>query len=221
MNGAYNFLYCLCLISILLATLIGVIRYKQYSYSMKIIVWGLIITFLSEIAGYIAINTHKYELRYTFYHFYDIIESVITTSYFIFAFKPVNPIKLMKINALIWPVIGIYNMLFLQPINVLNTNMLMVESFVFISLSLFSIYIIIRQDKVENIFKFPHFWMAVLYLISWSTTFFFWAFVNSLYKGEWKYSDVATYLQSIIEGLFYLGTAATLYLYNRKMEIND
>ncbi len=221
MNSAYNILYCLCLISILLATLIGAVRYKQYSTAMKIIVWGLIVTSISETACYIAVNAHKYALRYTFYHFYDIIESVLTTSYFIFAFNPVNTRKFLVINVILWPVLGVLNILFFQPLGTMNTNMLMLESLTFVSLSLFLIYMTIKQNKVENIFKYPHFWMAVLFLISWSTTFFFWAFLHSLYIDKWKYRIVATYLQTIIEGLFYLGTAATLYLYNRKLEIND
>lgn len=221
MNSAYNTLFCLCLLSILLATLVGVIRYKQYSIAMKIIVYGLIVTSISETAGFIVVNAHRYALRYTFYHFYDIIESVLTTSYFIYVLKPNNQERLMKFNVIFWPVIGVSNIIFFQPLGTMNTNMLMVESLMFISLSLFLIYETIRQNKVDNIFKYPHFWMAVLILLLWCSSFFFWAFVHSLYVDKWKYRIVAMYLQSIIEAIVYLGTAATLYLYNRKMEIND
>lgn len=221
MNNAYNALFLLCVISILLATSIGVFRYRQYSIGMKIIVWGLIVTSVSEIACFGAVNAHKYALRYTFYHFYDIVESILTTSYFIFAFKPVNKHRLVIINVISWPVVGVLNILFFQPLGTMNTNMLMVESFMFIGLSLLLIYVTIKQNKVENIFKYPHFWMAVLFLILWCSSFFFWALVHSLYLDKWKYRIVVMYLQSIIEAIVYLGMATTLYLYNRKLDIND
>ena len=188
---------------------------------MKIIVWGLIVTSISETAGFIVVNAHKFALRYTFYHFYDIIESILTTSYFICVFKPIYSNRLIKINIIFWPLIGILNIIMFQPLGTMNTNMLMVESLLFISLSLFLIYETIRQNQVENIFKYPHFWMAVLFLLLWCSSFFFWAFVHSLYVDKWKYRIVVMYLQSIIEAIVYLGTAATLYSYNKKMEIND
>lgn len=204
-----------------ISAVVGMVRFKQLNTALRFIVAGLILTMLSETANFIIVSLHKYDVRYTVYHFYDILQSFITTAYFIYILRPLDHRKLMMLSAVFWPLVGIANILFLQPLGTMNTNMLMVESFVFITLSLYLIYITLKNDKVENIFRYPHFWMAVLFIITYSSSFFYWAFLELLFQGKWKYRILILYLQSVLEVIVYLGMAFILFYYNKKMEVND
>jgi hypothetical protein len=220
MGATYTLLFYLCLFSMIIASMAGLFKYKYLDTAMRLLVASLILTSISEICCYVAVIYARYLLRCNIYHFYDIIQSILTTAYFIYAIKPHHYRKLLLLNFIFWPAIGISNIIFFQPLGTLNTNMLMVESFVFITLSLYFIYLTLKNDKVANIFKDAYFRIAVIILCLWSSSFFFWALVDFLFQGKWKYADVTMYLQSLIEAMAYFGIAATLYFYDKRIELN-
>lgn len=216
MSRGLFIIYCLYVIAVIIAAVIGFTRYKKLQPAMRIIAWLLLLTSVSELCSYIATVNEKYELRYTIYHFYNVVEAFVITAYFIYAIRPIYYRKLMIANAILWPSIGIANAVWLQPLHTLNSNMLMLESFSFITMSLYSIYHILRDDTVDNIFNHPHFRIAAIFLISWGSTFFFWAFIKILYRHHWPYMDAAVYMQAIISILVCVGIAITLFISSKK-----
>lgn len=216
MNGSnyiYNALFIAAILSILLAVVAGIFRYNRLSLAMRTIVIGLIITLLSESICYVIVKNKNYALRYSIYHIYDIIESIFITQYFILIIFGSKKIPTV-LNLLFWPIIGVANIVFFQPLGSMNTNMLMVESFVFITFSLYYIYMTLKNDKVYNIFSFSYFWMTLAILVLWSSSFFFWALLHYLFADKWKYRVISMYVQTVIEIFGYLCMAVTLLRYN-------
>ncbi len=190
---------------LLASVIVGIVRYKYYDKATRIILLLLSISLLSEIASYAAVRLEAIDLKDVIYHCYSIVEIVLVTLFFLEAIKPYRYRKLKLLAIFLWPVMGILNVILLQPLRKLNTNMLMLESFSIITMSLYLIYWLLKKNSNENIVKNPHFQMAVVWLVYWSGTFFFWAFIKILYGDRWPYIHTAITLQSMLLLVTYLG----------------
>lgn len=188
---------------------------------MQIIVILLGTICLSELLSYATSEAKMYSIRYKIYHVYGIIEMLLQSLFYIYSVRPHYYRKIILLATIACPIIGILNITFLQPFDSLNNNMKMLESFSTITMSLYFIYWLLKNDKVNNIFKSSHFWIAVLWLLLWSGTFFFWAFVKLLYRGHWVYFKIVDHAQNVINIITYAGIAAVLILYRKNYKANE
>ena len=200
------------------AAIIGLLRFRYLDKPLRV-VWGLlVISSVSEMVSYIALETGNVFIKGVVYHIYSIIEIVLITWFFLLRIKPHHYRLLLLINFVGWPIVGVLNMLFLQPVDGLNTNMLMLESFVIITMCLYFIYWLLKNDVVHNIFGYSHFWVSIIWLLLWSGTFFFWAFIRVLYSDEWPYLQTAVLLQGILLVITYCGFGLVFFLYPNNRE---
>lgn len=206
--------YYLCLAA---STIAGIIRYRQADNALRVIVILLVFTGVCETASYLFYKLGKYEWRTLFYHFSSVIMMMIVLTYFLTLLKPSRPYRLLALVFPVWLVLASLNVIFLEPLTALNTNMLMLEGFVSITLSLFSIYHLLRMDVTTSIFLNPHFWVAVSLLMLYSNTFFFWAFIKILYSSHWRYMDTVLCMQIINNAILYAGIG-TIFLFYPKMK---
>src|SRR5579872_3553381 len=206
-----GWLFFLLLSSIILGATIGIVRYKNLDTAMCMIVMLLILSFVDELGSYMAVIHGKYTARYIIFHIYGILQAFLFTAYFIYAIKPFRHRMMIAFSALFWPAIGMLNIMFLQPFNELNSNMMMAESCSFTTLSLYYMYYLLKDERIENIFSFPHFWMTFIILISWSSSIFFWAFIQILYLSQWQHIVVVFYAQAALNILVYVSMAAVLF----------
>lgn len=209
--------FCIYYLAIIITLLVGITTYKRLDVAMHAVVMLMAVMSISELISYVAVELRQYAMRYAIYHFYSIIEIFLQSLFFIYAIKPHHYKRLVVISAIVWPIIGFLNMVFLQPWNQLNNNMLMLESFATITMSLYFIYWLLKNDKVKNIFRDPHFWMAVCFLILWSVTFFFWAFIKILYRADWPYSELIMYIEVIINTCVFIGMTVIFLTYPQKL----
>lgn len=204
---------------LLVSVIAGFTRYKILDDAMRIFVILLGFTSVVELATYFLLVTEHNNGKALLYHMWSIIEITIITWYFLKLNKPYHHATLIKLAVIVYPTTGIMNILFFQPINTLNTNVLMLESFITISLSLYSILQLLKKHTSTNIFYSPHLWICILWLLSWSSTFFFWAFIKILYSMGWEYRNAALNIQGAINILVYAGIAAILLLYPKMKTI--
>lgn len=183
---------------------------------MRMITAFLVLTFCSELLSFILLKQEEYRLRYSVYHVYNIVQLLLISLFFVYAIKPYRYRRFIILSLFLSPLVGVANMLFLQPINSINSNMLMFESFVITSLSLYLLYHRVKNYKHTNIFKNTDTQIALVLLLSWSTTFFFWAFIEILYDSDWKYSSTIINTHIIINILVYASIAAVFYFYPKK-----
>jgi hypothetical protein len=201
---------------LLLGIAIGYSKYKRMDAAIRLLVQWLTIIAIAELATYILKKMENHGQKYVVFHLSSTLEIVLITAYFIKLLRPKNSNILMTLNIVIWPSIALLNALFLQPITELNTNMLMLESFSIITMSLYFIYKVIINNLVENIFQNPHFWISLLWLLLWSTTFFFWALIKILYRAHWRYTESVLTLQGIINLVVYAGITVVILFYSKK-----
>lgn len=200
---------------------IGVFRYPRLDGPMRILVVLLVITACVEIAAYISILHQNVLIKGSLYHVFNIVEGILGTAFFLNCIRPRRYRGLMLLSITAWPLAGMLNMVFLQPPDNTNSNMLMLESSVVITMCLYFIYWLLRNEQVVNIFLYPHFWVAMLWLVLWSSTFFFWAFIVILYKQRWQYLQFAISMQAVMNMLVYTGIAAVLFFYPKMKQLEN
>jgi hypothetical protein len=198
------------------ATVAGVVRFKRLDTAMRIIVYLMLATSVCEMFSFAMRTMKDYPLRYSVFHIYAVVEILLQSLFFIYAIQPRKYRRLITAGAVVWPAIGMLNVLFLQSFGALNTNMLMVESFSTITMSLYFIYWFIKNDQVILLYRHPHIRIAALLLLLWSSAFFFWAFVKILYSNHWPYYNLIDQTSTTINTLVYSGIALTFLLYPKK-----
>ncbi len=203
---------------VLTALIVGMAKYRQLDKAMQVVVLLLLLTAIGEMLSYITSEMKAYFIRNRIFHVDCIIEIFLISLFFIYAIKPKHYRKLIVLTVIVWPTMGILNIFLLQSFDTFNENMLMLESFSTITMSLYFIYWLLKNDRVKNIFAYPHFWVAILWLLMWSITFFFWAFVRVLYSERWPYIDTAMHIQAIVNIVAYAGIAAVLILYPKNLK---
>jgi hypothetical protein len=145
------------------------------------------------------------------YHVYTIIALILISRYYL---KTVRVFK-YKVSsyavAVFWSLIGLLNLYF-QPINILNSNTILIESIVVIFMSLHCLYLILINNEILDVLSYPHFWVWTGLLLIWCSTFFFWAFFDELIKSKAPYKDLLLSLQIIINILGYTGISSSFFI---------
>ena len=195
---------------------IGMFFYRKYDGATRFICILLATTLVSEIVSrYFA---YHYNNNNAVFHFFNVIELYLIS---IFFFKSILlrhfKVALICITV-IYPLLGILNALFLQPLDVLNSNFIVLESFIVMAMALYSLYRILINEKIHTIQSHPQFWFWVCLLIYFSATFFFWPIIKILYVQKRNYY-LAIYMQIVINIIAYSGIGSTLFFY-RKMNRN-
>ena len=137
-------------IILLLATITGVTLYRRLDKALRFIAILLVLTVISETASYILVELKEYGVRYSVFHIYSMLQLLLISLFFIFAIKPYHYLKLIFAGIVLCPTIGIINIIYLQPLDRLNTNMLMFESFAINSMALYFIYYTIKNSQANS-----------------------------------------------------------------------
>jgi hypothetical protein len=204
--------------SIILAAVIGILRYNSSDRGLRILTILFIVTVISELLCYISLINGHYEARYSLFHLYSILQGSLLSGYFLQVTKPYHHVKYIIAIVLFWPLTGVLNIMYLQPLDALNSNMLLTESLVFITLSLLFIY---KSLKVDGLTISSHFIIALIMLVFWSSTLLFWATIKILYRNHWKYTDQIMYAQAIVNIIAYLSIAVTIFYHTKKKKLES
>lgn len=204
--------------SIILAAVIGILRYESSDRGVRILTILFIVTVISEVLCYISLIQGHYKTRYSLFHFYSIFQGGLLSGYFLEVTKPYHHGKYLIATILFWPLIGVLNIIYLQPLDALNSNMLLTESLVFITLSLLFIYKSLKGDGVTIT---SHFIISLTMLVFWSSTLLFWATIKILYRNHWKYTDQIMYAQAIVNIIAYLSIALTIFYHTKKKKLES
>ncbi|HTN16098.1 MAG TPA: hypothetical protein VL092_00350 [Chitinophagaceae bacterium] len=195
----------------------GLLRLKRYDSAMRIVVLWLCVIAVAELITYILLKTGQHTTKYLVFHISAVLELILISAYFLKLFCPPRLFtRYLLLICILCTTAGLLNVRYLQSWDQLNTNMLMLESFCIITLSLYAIYRTLKNDLVLHLFRDAHFWIWVLWLVLWSATFFFWAFIRILYRSDWAYVGLVMNLQALINLVVYAGLSGILLLYTKK-----
>jgi hypothetical protein len=205
-----EYLFYLYLVFVAAGIAAGLINYSRYDAAAKIILLLLIFTLVSECLSRIIMREPVYQ-----------VFNVVETSTIIFYFSRTAKLKYRYFVpgfVVLWIVLCLLNIAFLQPFYVLNTNMISLESFVAITMSLYALYQILIDDAIDTPLQHPHFWIWICLLLYFSCTFFFWPCIRILYRQKSHYYGVVIYSQIIVNILAYAGLSLTLLLYPKMVK---
>jgi len=196
-----------------LVVLAGLFRFRRLNRAFRIIVLLTGITLCVEISAGILFVRQMYVAKNVVYHLFSVVELTLTTFVFLLMNEPPHYKKAMIASAILWPLLGAANTHFLQPFSGLNTNMVLLESFAIITMSLFSIYRMLTSAPRQRLFLNPYFRICMIWTAQWSSTFFFWAFIKVLYNNHWTYMGLALNLNTTVNFVANAAVGATLLFY--------
>lgn len=209
-------LYYFYLFILFIDVIIGMYKYYQYDEKIKIVLFLIVATFLCEVIA--TLLSYSTIGRDPIYHFYSVLEVSLTTLFFIKTIELKNYQIKFFLSITIWMVIAFINMYLYQPLNEINSNILIIESFFIILMSLFALYKMLLDESITNIVNYPHFWIWVMFLLLWSGSFFFWGYIRVL-MSEKKISIVAFFFQEIINIVVYTGIGLMFWKFPKKNSI--
>lgn len=188
---------------------------------MRFVVLYVLAASASECASYFAYVNEHYMVKTVLSHVYSIIEAMILSSYFIHANRPYHHRKYIFAAIVFWPAVDLLNTSFLQPLKGVNSNIILLESFTFITLSLYTIYALLKNDMVVGLRYNSRFQFSIVSLVMWSCTLFFWATIRILYRNRWPHVHTLMDIQVIINTLAYLAITITLLNSIKKKPIEN
>ena len=181
---------------------------------MKLIFFLLLTAGVSEFLGFI-LSIAKIK-RGPIYHVYSVVEISLYSICFLDTLK-FNRVIAKALLSSFWLMIAILNIKLFQPITRFNSNMLVIEAFSIIAMSIFALYKILLNNMIVNIFKSTLFWIWSLTLFYWCGTFFYWAFIELIYTRGSPYTNFISYFQVAINIIFYAGMAVVFLFYPKSL----
>lgn len=170
------------------------------------------LVFITELLAWNAALEFKNNLAvYAIYGFFEI---ALVSLYFNYSIKVFRKHNIGFYIASVVILMGILNTIFIQPLNTLNTNYIFLECLVVVSMSLFSIYRLIIEDKNNlKLSKEVHFWFPCIFILEWCGNFLSWGLYD-YFQEEMK--DSAYILNNslyVVNIIVYLSFAAVIFFY--------
>lgn len=202
--------YYFCLSLLFISLLTGIFRWKVLESGSKALVILLLFSLVNEI---ICLWLIKSKISAgPAHHIFSYFEICLITLFFLHVVKAKNVKKWSILSAAVWFAIVILNIMLFQPLTRLNTNVLLLESFSIIAMSLLALYRILLSENQINILKYAPFLLVILQMILWSGSFFFWGVGTYLIAHGWE-AQTLNYFHLYLNIIVYLGTATVFLLY--------
>lgn len=211
MQQTTNFYIYLVILAI--ASVIGITRYSKMSDALKIIVLLLIVTTVSELSTELVIRLNMG--KEVVYRIYSPVEGCFVTLFFYSSLYKVKRRSVITAIIIGWILIGLSNYFFIEKLNLPYLNIILIECFTIIGMSLHALYAILLNDEVQDIRSQPQFWVWIIFLFYWCATFFFWASYKILYRNQSPHLKTFIYYQEMVNILTY-ASIGFIFLYYRK-----
>ncbi len=164
---SFYFVY-VYLFLLLVAAIVSVVRFTVVDQAAKVFCILMVCTCVSEIlALYVS---YVFRNNLAVFAVFDIIQMVLTCLYFNYSIDIFYKWNLGIHFGAVSVILGILNILYLQPINTFNTYFLIYESYTIIAMSLFSFFRLLLMHEQLKIKYYIHFWIPVCLVFLWSAT---------------------------------------------------
>ncbi|HRO41369.1 MAG TPA: hypothetical protein PL009_00950 [Flavipsychrobacter sp.] len=205
--------FALLLIVLLIVCIVGARNFTRMDKAMRVFFTLILIVFVTE-----AISFTLYVQgmsRNTLSHIFSGVELILVGAYFFHCL----PLRKKRFSIIVFSLfalaLAIGNYIFFQEKRY-NSNMLMAESFIIISMALIVFFNFLKNDDLSDMVNNPHFRIWVGLLTLWSSTFFFWAFLLYLQKLHPTYLTWIYLIQVALNILIYGLFGYTFYKLSKK-----
>ena len=190
--------------------LAGLFKYKIFDAATRVLWILLVLTAISEWIGFAMYNKNPV------YHIYAVVCMVLMSVYFLLVIKSRRVVLYSVLYSAAWVLLAVANCYLFQPLHSLNSNILILMSFSIIAMGLFALFKIMIDDSIVNLAKYPHFFFWMFFLIFWSGTFFFWAYIKILNEEHYPFLEYVLDFQVLLNLFVYTGIGLTLFFYPKK-----
>lgn len=204
----HSFYYSFLIIAATFCTL----YFNKVDKAFRWLSFLVIITLLSELtAKYISIGLHK--PNSIVYHIFTSVEyGMYAVIYKMFFNNSKRWNTFLIVSFIVLAISEIFNTVYLQPLLVSNTNIMIAESVLLVALSL-GLFIRIRETPVyNNILKEGVFWFNSAVLVYYSFNILVWGFHNIKIYQLKNPPNIIYNINLLFSGLLYLVYAASVFL---------
>ena len=160
---------------LMIGALSGLLLITRVSAPFKWLAVLLMVTLVNELLARYC----KYTLRITnnpVYHIFTVVEFALYAIIYRYFLHSAKWNRILNFSILGFVLFELINLLFFQPINISNTNSLLLEGLLLIFFSL-NLFLQIRSDMAyQNLFKEGIFWFNCAVLFYYSVTILNWGF---------------------------------------------
>lgn len=151
------------------------------------------------------------------YSIYSLFEFLTISLYFNYSIDIFRPKKIGFYIGFIGVLIGILNIIYLEPLTTFNSYYLFFEGICIITMSLFSFFRLLISEDGLVILTYPHFWFGAVLLFLWSSAFLNWGFSDYVYAFHKEKMWLLSNSLSIINIITY-ATIAFIFVLFPKMK---
>ncbi|QQS67068.1 MAG: hypothetical protein IPP08_02525 [Chlorobiota bacterium] len=185
---------------------------QPYKWIGILILQGVISELIAHIVPYIFIYFNMERTNSIVYHISTPIEFIIYAIIFSNFFNSKSWDKILFIMVILLLLTEVVNTIYIQPLNVSNTNIFILESLFLVFLSLVHFLKIRENTSYSNIFKEGVFWFNSAVLFYYSINILIWGF-HSIKVYQLKNPPLIIYdILYIISGLLYLTYGVSIFL---------
>lgn len=178
------YLYYIYILVLLCGLGSGIFLFRKLSLPYRAVTLLLLFTLIGEIAG--RVLAYQYDNSSPAYHFLIPLKIILTS----FIYSCLLPVRrsiravLLYIVTSFFVCLVVMNSKYYQPLSVLPTNAILIESFIVIIYSLVYFYFMFQNPLEIKLSRQPVFWLNSGNLIFYSATFFVWGFYHYFLKSS-------------------------------------
>lgn len=212
------FLLYLYISVLVFAFFAGLLHFQKLDLSGKILFLSIAVDCINELIA--TVFTRKFGGNLAVYNVHNLVWFTLIAIYFNYT---INHFKRWAIGfkiAISGLILGVANLIWLQPINSWNTYFYSFQGIVVISMSLFNLAEIFQQDDRSVLREIPSFWIACIFCFFWCSSFTFWGLYPNVIKGT-NFLKTLFHTSLIIINIITYASFSLLFFYYPKMMKNE
>jgi drug/metabolite transporter (DMT)-like permease len=159
-------------------------RYNKSESALKIISFLLGLTLISELLGFLM--TKIYRNNMPVYHIYAPALLFVVALYYNNTLPKFRKYKVGLWIGCLGILASLVNIFFFQPILSLNSNFMLFEGVCIVAMALYAFYYLYTDDSTKRLQYNSLFWVSIIFLFYWCSTFVAWALMKVLQLVEMK-----------------------------------
>lgn len=176
MNTNRQFVIYICFL--FLVFLLGLIRYKRSDIPLRIMTLIMGATICSEFfSHYTAVH---YKNNMPVYHLYAPVLLFLIAMFYNYSLPFFRKRKIGYWIGIAGIVVAALDIKFLEPLDTLNTNFMLLEGVCIIAMALYSFYYLYTDISITELKTSTLFWISLAFLFYWCSTFVGWALLKVL-----------------------------------------
>lgn len=176
MDANKQFIIYICFLTLIF--IVGLVRFRHSDTPLRIMTLLMGTTICSEFTGhYTAIH---YKNNMPVYHLYAPVLLFLIAMFYNYSLPFFRKKRIGYWVGIAGILLALLDIRFLEPLDTLNTNFMLLTGVCIIAMALYSFYYLYTDSTVTDLKTNPLFWISLAFLFYWCSTFVGWALLKVL-----------------------------------------